>query len=185
MKSNFFSPRRSIGSLGAALMVMGLVACGGSPAQSTALASSTSRALGGGSVDASPRAVATPLGTTTPSAAPAKSAATAKSVQPAATHRSLPAPPAITSVTFPSGPASGSRGDYATLTAHYRTGVSCGIVVYYKSGPSRAQGLGAKGTNGAGLVSWTWKIGTNTTRGQWPIDVTCGSVVGRTYINVQ
>jgi micrococcal nuclease len=57
-------------------------------------------------------------------------------------------------------------------------------VVHYKSGPSRAKGLGPKVTNGAGLVSWSWFIGTNTTRGQWPIDVTCGSARGLSYINV-
>jgi len=96
---------------------------------------------------------------------------------------SEPAPPQA-QVTFPSGPASGYPGQTANLTAHYQPGVSCSIVVHYKSGPSRAQGLTAKTTNGAGLVAWSWFIGTNTTPGQWPIDVTCGSASGQTYINV-
>src|SRR5437016_5367210 len=75
-----------------------------------------------------------------------------------------PAPsqePVGEAVTFPNGPASGHRGQTARLTARYRPGVSCTIVVYYKSGPSRAKGLTAKTTNGAGLVSWSWFIGTN------------------------
>jgi micrococcal nuclease len=123
------------------------------------------------------------------------------SVPPTATSATSTAPPTASStptetpppsqpapeqaqVTFPNGPASGRPGQTANLTAHYQPGASCGIVVHYKSGPSRAQGLTAKTTNGAGLVSWSWFIGTNTTPGQWPIDVTCGSASGQTYINV-
>lgn len=65
-------------------------------------------------------------------------------------------------------------GDYATLTAAVSPARRCSIVVYYKSGPSRAQGLYAK-TPRAGRVSWTWKVGTNTTPGRWGITVSCGS----------
>jgi hypothetical protein len=65
-------------------------------------------------------------------------------------------------------------GDYATLTAAVSPARRCSIVVYYKSGPSRAQGLYSK-TPSAGRVSWTWKVGTNTTPGRWAITVSCGS----------
>ena len=65
-------------------------------------------------------------------------------------------------------------GDYATLTAAVSPARRCSIVVYYKSGPSRAQGLYAKMPR-AGRVSWTWKVGTNTTPGRWAITVSCGS----------
>jgi hypothetical protein len=67
-----------------------------------------------------------------------------------------------------------SPGDYATLTAAVSPSRRCSIIVYYKSGPSRAQGLYAK-TPRAGRVSWTWKVGTNTTSGRWAITVSCGS----------
>jgi hypothetical protein len=67
-----------------------------------------------------------------------------------------------------------SPGSYATLTASVSPNATCSITVNYKSGPSRAQGLGAKRTS-AGRVSWTWKVGTNTTRGRWGIVVSCGS----------
>jgi len=46
--------------------------------------------------------------------------------------------------------------------------------VYYKSGPSHAAGLYPKRPVG-GRVSWTWKVGTRTTPGRWPIRVSCGS----------
>jgi hypothetical protein len=67
-----------------------------------------------------------------------------------------------------------SRGDYATLTARVRPSRTCSITVYYKSGPSHAQGLYPKRPR-LGRVSWTWKVGTRTTPGRWPIRVSCGS----------
>jgi hypothetical protein len=70
--------------------------------------------------------------------------------------------------------SSAYAGDYATLTAAVSPARRCSIIVYYKSGPSRAQGLFPK-TPRAGRVSWTWKVGTNTTPGRWAITVSCGS----------
>ena len=45
----------------------------------------------------------------------------------------------------------------------------CHITVYYKSGPSEAQGLHPKQADGNGNCSWTWKVGTRTTPGNWLI----------------
>jgi hypothetical protein len=67
-----------------------------------------------------------------------------------------------------------SAGAYATLTVSVTPARSCSITVHYKSGPSRAQGLYPKRAV-RGLVSWSWKVGTNTTPGRWPITVSCGS----------
>jgi hypothetical protein len=67
-----------------------------------------------------------------------------------------------------------SPGEHATLTARVAPARSCRITVYYKSGPSVAQGLGPKRPS-HGRVSWTWMVGTNTTAGRWPIQVSCGS----------
>jgi hypothetical protein len=71
------------------------------------------------------------------------------------------------------------HGAYATLTVAYATltvaaspAQTCSITVYYKSGSSSAAGLYPKrGTR----ISWTWKVGTRTTPGRWPIAVSCGS----------
>jgi hypothetical protein len=65
-------------------------------------------------------------------------------------------------------------GEYATLTAAVTPRRRCSIRVYYKSGASTAQGLYAKMSR-AGRVSWTWKVGTNTTAGRWTITVSCGT----------
>ena len=67
----------------------------------------------------------------------------------------------------------GHPGSDATLVAAITPSATCGITVHYKSGPSRAKGLLAKRSM-RGLISWTWRVGTNTTRGRWPITITCG-----------
>jgi hypothetical protein len=74
----------------------------------------------------------------------------------------------LVSVTSPASP-----GSYATLTARVSPSASCSITIYYKSGPSHAQGLYRKRPS-AGRLSWTWMVGTRTTAGRWPITVSCG-----------
>jgi len=76
----------------------------------------------------------------------------------------------IISVTSPVNP-----GANATLAAVTSPGVSCSITVYYKSGPSTAAGLEPKTADSNGNVTWTWKVGTNTTPGSWRIVVTANS----------
>ena len=89
----------------------------------------------------------------------------------------------IVSVTSPVSP-----GAYATLRARAPPGAQCTITVYYKSGPSTAQGLYSKQADTNGDVSWTWKVGTRTTPGSWRIVVTAtyeGQTVSQeTYFTV-
>lgn len=88
-----------------------------------------------------------------------------------------PPPPApagefqeLVSLTSPTTP-----GANATITVRTLPGVRCSITVWYKSGPSRAQGLNPMTAGGDGVCSWTWKVGTNTTPGTWRIEVTTGN----------
>jgi hypothetical protein len=90
----------------------------------------------------------------------------------------------IVSVTSPVRP-----GAHATLVAKTAPGAECAITVYYKSGPSTAQGLYAKTADSSGNVSWTWMVGTRTTPGSWRI-VVIASLGGQTaaqtiYFTVQ
>ena len=107
------------------------------------------------------------------SIAPPGPAATAK---PASTPRPTTPPStgaitvAITSLTSPVSP-----GSTASVTAQTAGGAACTIVVEYKSGPSRASGLGSKTASASGTVSWSWTVGTQTTPGSWPVTVTCTS----------
>jgi hypothetical protein len=79
-------------------------------------------------------------------------------------------------------------GANATLTAKTAPGASCSIKVYYKSGPSTAQGLTTKTADSSGIVSWAWKVGTNTTPGSWRIVVTASkdgqTITKETYFTV-
>ncbi len=66
-----------------------------------------------------------------------------------------------------------ARSTDATLEIQTTPGASCSITVLYKSGPSRAKGLGPKTADGKGRVVWQWRVGSNTTPGEWPIIVSC------------
>ena len=86
----------------------------------------------------------------------------------------------LVSVTSPVSP-----GAHATLVVHVVSVRRCRITVYYKSGPSVAKGLNPKRPV-HGRVSWTWMVGTNTTAGRWPIQVSCGSAGSvRTHFRVR
>jgi hypothetical protein len=63
------------------------------------------------------------------------------------------------------------HGAYATLTVSVAPTATCSIAVIYKSGPSHAAGLYPKR---GGRILWSWKVGTRTTPGRWPIVVSCG-----------
>jgi hypothetical protein len=67
-----------------------------------------------------------------------------------------------------------SAGSDATTAVAVPTGTACSIVVTYKSGPSSAAGLYTQRARN-GRISWTWLVGTRTTPGRWPIDVSCGA----------
>ncbi len=66
-----------------------------------------------------------------------------------------------------------ARGHDATIVVETSPAARCLIAVRYKSGPSRAKGLGPKAADSRGRVAWTWRVGTNTTPGTWPISVVC------------
>ena len=112
-------------------------------------------------------------------------AATATPVAASPTPVESPSPVAAkTVVTFLNAPLTVSRGSNATLQAKTAPNTSCSIEVDYKSGPSTAAGLVTKNSDGAGNVSWTWKVGANTTPGAWPITVACGDATAQTHITV-
>lgn len=71
-----------------------------------------------------------------------------------------------------------ARGSDATLRAATAPGAGCTITVRYRSGPSRAAGLGPQTAGADGAIAWTWRIGSNTTPGIWPVTVAC-SLGGR------
>ena len=125
--------------------------------------------------------------TGTPTGAPDTTQTTVESPSSATTPTPVASPTAVaakTVVTFVNAPLTVKRGSNATLQAKTSANTSCSIEVDYKSGPSTAAGLVTKNSDGAGNVSWTWKVGANTTPGAWPITVTCGDGTAQTQITV-
>jgi hypothetical protein len=89
-----------------------------------------------------------------------------------------PAEGASLSVRITSLP-SACRGCDAHATVATKAGARCAITVVYKSGPSHASGLGARTAGPNGTVAWQWRVGSNTTRGNWPVTVTCAKGAAR------
>lgn len=69
-----------------------------------------------------------------------------------------------------------NRGSQASITINTAPNVSCNITVYYKSGASEAQGLEPKNSDGSGNCTWSWKVGTRTTPGNWRIVIKADGV---------
>jgi micrococcal nuclease len=67
------------------------------------------------------------------------------------------------------------RGTDATIVVQTAPRAHCLIGVQYKSGPSHAAGLVPKDADGKGRVAWTWRVGTSTTPGTWPVTVVCAA----------
>lgn len=122
---------------------------------------------------------ATPTATQVPAKPTSKPVATKQAPKPTAV------PPTRRSTGVTEVPGTVSKGSYASVTVSTSPGTVCSIDVEYKSGPSTAQGLDPKQAGANGLVSWTWKVGTRTTSGTWPIYITCGSQSITTSVTVR
>ncbi|HEY8345959.1 MAG TPA: TadE/TadG family type IV pilus assembly protein [Symbiobacteriaceae bacterium] len=68
-------------------------------------------------------------------------------------------------------------GVRATIVVRAREETSCSIRVLYRSGFSQAEGLQQKVTTRQTpegyLAEWQWNVGTRTSTGEWPVQVTC------------
>lgn len=66
-------------------------------------------------------------------------------------------------------------GGEASVSVHSQPNILATIEVDYKSGPSHAKGLEPKKADSSGQVSWSWKVGTNTTPGTYKVIIKDGS----------
>jgi hypothetical protein len=78
-----------------------------------------------------------------------------------------------------------AKNDRATLVAKVTpSNATCNLVIYLRSGPSAASGLGLKRAVN-GRVAWTWTVSRSTTGGTWPIYVECGTTgIAKTWFRV-
>ena len=89
-----------------------------------------------------------------------------------------------TKLTLVSGPGTCNPGQYATVKIKGKANTSYTCTVTYKSGESKAAGLGTQSTDSNGYASWTWKVGTRTTAGSWPVDIYGNGESIETYVDV-
>lgn len=75
-------------------------------------------------------------------------------------------------------------GGEASVTVKTKPYASGSIEVDYKSGPSKAKGLGPKKANGQGVISWSWKVGSNTTPGTYNVIIRLGGQTITRYLVV-
>ena len=77
-----------------------------------------------------------------------------------------------------------SAGSNANIKIKGTPNTLYSITVYYKSGPSTADGLNSKNSDGEGFVDWTWKVGTRTSSGSWKISISSNVDSITTYFTV-
>lgn len=80
-------------------------------------------------------------------------------------------------IVFVEWPQTISQGSTATVTIKGEPNTTYSIKVYIKSGTSSAKGLEDKVSDGNGYVTWTWKISSRTSTGDYKIIVTGGDAI--------
>jgi micrococcal nuclease len=76
------------------------------------------------------------------------------------------------------------HGQYSSVSVKTKPDARGTIEVDYKSGPSKASGLGAKTANSSGVISWRWRVGTNTTPGTYPVIIRVNGLTIRKTLTV-
>jgi len=87
-------------------------------------------------------------------------------------------------LTFVRWPETIKRGKDGTVVIQGKPNTEYTIRVYYKSGPSTAKGLEAKVSDADGMVTWTWKVSSRTTPGDFKIVVTGGGETVTVFYSV-
>ncbi len=76
------------------------------------------------------------------------------------------------------------HGATAYITVKTIPGAYGVIEVDYKSGPSHAQGLHSQYSSKSGIITWSWMVGTRTTKGNWPVYITVNHKTVKTTLHV-
>jgi len=93
--------------------------------------------------------------------------------QPSPTPAPAPASGAVATLTITGLSSPVAAGADATVGIRTTPSANCHITVIYSSGPSSAAGLGPQTAPSSGVLSWTWKVGSRTKPGSWPVTVSC------------
>ena len=77
-----------------------------------------------------------------------------------------------------------SAGSFASVSIHGAPNTTYSITVVYNSGISTASGLEDVTSDSNGNASWSWKVGTRTKSGTYPITVSGGGQSESTSFSV-
>ena len=140
-----------------------------------------------------PRATATADPTPTRTRTPTRTPTPMRTSTPVRTATRTPTPTRTvvpTTTTSPSleitkQPGTVRRGANASVAIRTTPATLCSIVVRYKLGDSKATGLVPRYADATGTVRWTWTVGTTTTSGTWPVEITCGGRIMSTELTVE
>lgn len=91
---------------------------------------------------------------------------------------------AETTLEFTNVTSSVSAGSFASVSIHGAPNTTYSITVVYKSGISTASGLEDVTSDSNGNASWSWKVGTRTKSGTYPITVSGGGQSESTSFSV-
>lgn len=91
---------------------------------------------------------------------------------------------AVTTLEFTNVTSSVSAGSFASVSIHGAPNTTYSITVVYNSGISTASGLEDVTSDSNGNASWSWKVGTRTKSGTYPITVSGGGQSESTSFSV-
>lgn len=91
---------------------------------------------------------------------------------------------AETTLEFTNVTSSVSAGSFASVSIHGAPNTTYSITVVYNSGISTASGLEDVTSDSNGNASWSWKVGTRTKSGTYPITVSGGGQSENTSFSV-
>ena len=91
---------------------------------------------------------------------------------------------AETTLEFTNVTSSVSAGSFASVSIHGAPNTTYSITVVYNSGISTASGLEDVTSDSNGNASWSWKVGTRTKSGTYPITVSGGGQSESTSFSV-
>ncbi|QQE80424.1 hypothetical protein [Alicyclobacillus sp. SO9] len=76
-------------------------------------------------------------------------------------------------------------GQYASIKVKTKPNVQGTIEVDYSSGPSHSSSLNPKTADPNGYITWTWKVGSRTTPGNWPVTITADRQTVKTTLHLK
>lgn len=136
----------------------------------------------------SPHGSPAPIGAPAPSDSPTPDTTDSPTPDTTPTPSPTPSPtrsptptPAKAGISFLNAPLFAHRGQTVTLRAATTPNTQCTAVPGYLTSPGAMTAV----SDGAGLVSWTWRVSNGAPSGTWPIAVSCGSATATTQITLR